>query len=53
MGDETIKNLTEEELDNLLVEMLIKMSPQQLEKAAEMVYGDKDDTTPDMEVKVS
>lgn len=52
MGDETIKKLTDEELDNLLVEMLIKMSPQQLEKAADIVYGDNDSET-DVEEKVS
>ena len=37
MGDIDIRELTEEELDNLLVEMIMKMSPEQLEKAAEMI----------------
>lgn len=37
MGDIDIKGLTEEELDHLLVEMVMKMSPEQLEKAAEMI----------------
>jgi hypothetical protein len=37
MGDIDVKRLTEEELDHLLVEMVMKMSPEQLEKAAEMI----------------
>jgi hypothetical protein len=37
MGDIDVKRLTEEELDHLLVEMVMKMSPKQLEKAAEMI----------------
>ena len=39
MGDVDVKRLTEEELDHLLVEMemVMKMSPEQLEKAAEMI----------------
>lgn len=39
MGDERVKKLTDEELDHLLVEMIMKMSPEQLEKAAEMVFA--------------
>ena len=37
MGDIDVKRLTEEELEHLLVEMVMKMSPEQLEKAAEMI----------------
>lgn len=37
MGDIYVRGLTEEELDNLLVEMIMKMSPEQLEKVAEMI----------------
>ena len=37
MGDIDVKRLTEDELDHLLVEMVMKMSPEQLEKAAEMI----------------
>jgi hypothetical protein len=37
MGDIDVKRLTEEELDHLLVEMVMKMSPEQLEKVAEMI----------------
>lgn len=37
MGDIDIRVLTEEELDNLLVEMVMNMSPEQFEKASEMI----------------
>lgn len=37
MGDIDIRELADEELDHLLVEMVMKMSPEQLAKAAEMI----------------
>lgn len=37
MGDIDIRELADEELDHLLVEMVMKMSPEQLEKAAGMI----------------
>lgn len=37
-----IEMLTEEELDRLLVEIILKMSPEQLVKAAEIVYAMED-----------
>lgn len=43
MGDIDIRELTEEELDNMLVEIVMKMSPEQLEKAADMVLAAKEE----------
>ena len=37
MGDNEIKKMSDAELDRMLVEMIVKMSPEQLAKAAEMV----------------
>jgi hypothetical protein len=42
MGDIDTKSISEEELDRLLVEMLLKMSPEQLEKAADMILYEKE-----------
>lgn len=47
MGDDRVKKLTDEELDHLLVEMIMKMSPEQLDKAAEMVFAAAEDEKPD------
>lgn len=39
VGEKQTEMMTEEELDRLLVEMILKMSPGQLVKAAEIVYA--------------
>jgi hypothetical protein len=39
VGEMQIKMLTDEELDRLLVEIILKMSPEQLAEAADMVYA--------------
>ena len=45
MGEIDVKKLTDKELDQLLVEMILKMSPGQLAKAAEVVYADEEELT--------
>lgn len=42
MGEMQIKMLTDEELDRLLVEMVLKMSPGQRTEAAKMVFAEKE-----------
>lgn len=42
MGEIDVKKMTDEELDRLLVEMILKMTPGQLAKAAEVVYGEEE-----------
>ena len=39
--EEEANRMTEAELDRLLVEMILKMSPKQLAKAAAIVYGER------------
>lgn len=42
MGDIDIRELADEELDHLLVEMVMKMSPEQRAEAAKMVFAEKE-----------
>lgn len=44
MEEDSVRMLSDEELDNLLVELFMKMNPQQMEKAAEMIIAAKKET---------
>lgn len=39
---EEVERMTEEEVNRKLVEMILKMSPAQLAKAAAIVYGEEE-----------